>query len=79
MIFVNISDMFLVFCLSGLDSLHLMTSARKHELRVDLETFDGNRTFATYSGFTISDRTSAYILHYDHFSGGNAGTIEPTC
>ena len=60
-------------CAPGLDALHTLTSTQTHELRVDLEDWDGNKFFATYSNFSVSDSSDNYRLHFDSFTGGNAG------
>ncbi|XP_025078915.1 angiopoietin-related protein 7-like isoform X2 [Pomacea canaliculata] len=57
----------------GLDNMHVLTSARRHELRVDLEDFDGNQTFAVYSGFTVGNESTGFKLRVDNFTGGDAG------
>uniref|UniRef100_H2Z3S0 Fibrinogen C-terminal domain-containing protein n=1 Tax=Ciona savignyi TaxID=51511 RepID=H2Z3S0_CIOSA len=38
----------------GLDTIHNLTKTNQYKLRVDLEDFDGNKTFATYSTFVVS-------------------------
>ncbi|XP_025078919.1 ficolin-2-like [Pomacea canaliculata] len=57
----------------GLDNLHILTSSRRHELRVDLQAFNGTRGFASYSGFIIGNSSTNYKLDFDDFLGGNAG------
>uniref|UniRef100_A0A2C9LY85 Fibrinogen C-terminal domain-containing protein n=1 Tax=Biomphalaria glabrata TaxID=6526 RepID=A0A2C9LY85_BIOGL len=45
-----------------------LTSKRRHELRVDLE-FKGNKYFAQYSTFQLSNENDNYRLHVSWFSG----------
>ena len=57
---------------SGNDYLHLLTSARTYELRVDLADFDNETRFAEYSNFTIASAADNYTLDVDGYDG-NAG------
>ena len=59
--------------MTGLESLHQMTSEGRWELRVDLGDWDGSTAFATYSDFLIADETDGYRLRYGNFTGGTAG------
>ena len=36
----------------GLKALHALTAGRPHQLRVDMEDWDGNTAFASYTYFT---------------------------
>nr|KAG5697268.1 hypothetical protein BaRGS_031264 [Batillaria attramentaria] len=56
-----------------LDDLYTLTSAKRQELRVDLTDWEGNSTYVTYSGFRIANSSDNYWLHYDTFTGGDAG------
>ncbi|KAK7090274.1 hypothetical protein V1264_010089 [Littorina saxatilis] len=57
----------------GLDALLELTSSQRYALRVDLMKFNGTKGYATYSNFKISDSSDNYRLHFDSFTGGNAG------
>ncbi|XP_018088033.2 ficolin-1-B isoform X2 [Xenopus laevis] len=57
----------------GNDNIHLLTSIGNFQLRIDLEDFDNNRTYATYSKFHLERESLKYILRYGEFSGGTAG------
>ena len=53
--------------------MHHMTSEGRWELRVDLRNDRGHTAFATYSGFSLAAESDFYRLHFDKFTGGNAG------
>ncbi|XP_062129778.1 angiopoietin-4 isoform X1 [Drosophila sulfurigaster albostrigata] len=46
----------------GLDKLHALTSSVLHELRIELEDFDGNVAHAGYDAFAISGERELYSL-----------------
>ena len=69
----------LFYILPGLDALHTLTSTHSYELRVDLEDWDGNWYYATYSNFTIAGRDDNYRLGFTRFTGGNAGNSLHLC
>ena len=53
----------------GLEKIHLMTSSRPHELRIDMVTRKGKRTAATYSSFRVDSEKKKYKLHISGFKG----------
>ena len=53
----------------GLDKLHVITSRGRWELRVDLESFSGDRMHALYDNFRIGDAESFYRLDLGSYSG----------
>uniref|UniRef100_A0A8C9Y270 Microfibril associated protein 4 n=1 Tax=Sander lucioperca TaxID=283035 RepID=A0A8C9Y270_SANLU len=57
----------------GLESLYHLTQRRRYELLVDMEDFEGNKTFARYSSFSIDSESSGYTLHVSGFTDGGAG------
>ncbi|XP_056397081.1 ficolin-1-A-like [Hyla sarda] len=57
----------------GNEHLHRLTNSGSYQLRFDLEDFEGNRTYATYSDFKIGMESDQYILQYGSFIGGTAG------
>ncbi|KAM3912072.1 ficolin-1-B-like [Leptodactylus fuscus] len=57
----------------GNEHLHRLTSSGSYQLRFDLQDFEGNRTYATYSNFKIEPESDQYILRYGSFTGGTAG------
>ncbi|XP_028424413.1 microfibril-associated glycoprotein 4 [Perca flavescens] len=57
----------------GLESLYHLTQRKRYELLVDMEDFEGNKTFACYSSFSIDAESSGYTLHVSGFTNGGAG------
>ncbi|XP_075041741.1 ficolin-1-B-like [Mixophyes fleayi] len=57
----------------GNEHLHRLTSSGSYQLRFDLEDFEGNRTYATYSDFRVEAEADQYILRYGACTGGTAG------
>ena len=47
----------------GNDNIHSLTSKGKHELRIELEAFDGETGFAEYSGFSIDVESEKYVAN----------------
>ncbi|GFS27527.1 fibrinogen-related protein 3.1 [Elysia marginata] len=52
----------------GNDAIHLLTSQHPYELRIDM-TDDGEKLFANYSSFEISDESDNYRLTLGSYSG----------
>ena len=63
----------------GNDNLHRLTSADKVILRVDLEDFEGNITYAKYTTFMVADERDKYRLKIGGYSGtaGDSMGTEP--
>ncbi|NP_001291155.1 microfibrillar-associated protein 4 precursor [Esox lucius] len=57
----------------GLETMHLLTKARKYELRVDMEDFEGRKVFAQYSSFSVAPESEGYPLTLGSFTDGGAG------
>ncbi|XP_068128089.1 ficolin-1-A-like isoform X2 [Hyperolius riggenbachi] len=57
----------------GNDNIHQITATGSYQLRVDLEDFDQNKTYATYSGFKLGDKRDLYRLCFSKYTGGTAG------
>ena len=53
----------------GNDNLHRIAAAGNMTLRVDLEDFEGNVTFAEYSIFKVADASDKYRLLIGGYSG----------
>ena len=53
----------------GLDKIHRLTSSGKYKLRVDLEPFAGNITYAEYDSFDVAREEQKYELNLGSFSG----------
>ncbi|XP_035670236.1 microfibril-associated glycoprotein 4-like [Branchiostoma floridae] len=56
----------------GNEIIHLLTNFKKHQLRIDMEDWQGNQRFALYSTFRVSGEADGYRLHVSGYSG-NAG------
>ncbi|XP_043209075.1 angiopoietin-related protein 7-like [Amphibalanus amphitrite] len=60
----------------GLEHVYQLTSSgRRYELRIDLEAFDGNRSYATYQQFRISSEEDGYTLSCTDYSGTAGGGL----
>ncbi|XP_033107257.1 ficolin-2-like [Anneissia japonica] len=57
----------------GNDNLHRLTSQDEYELRIDLEDFEENEVFATYTNFYVGDHTEKFRLTLGEYAGGTAG------
>ncbi|XP_054876228.1 microfibril-associated glycoprotein 4-like [Poeciliopsis prolifica] len=58
----------------GLDNIHELTRSQNYELMVDMEDFEGNKTFALYSSFKVDAECEGYLLHVSGFNNkGGAG------
>jgi hypothetical protein len=57
------------FSLKGNDAIHHLTSATSQELRIDLQSFNGDRAYALYSTFEVGNEMSKYLLSVEDYSG----------
>lgn len=55
--------------------MHLLTRAKKYELKVDMEDFDGQKVFAHYSSFAVGPEAEGYQLSLGSFVKGAAGAL----
>jgi len=62
----------LLLC-EGNDNVHLLTSDKRQQLRVDLGDFEGNTAYAEYDNFRVSRASESYILLSLGRYTGNAG------
>ena len=53
----------------GNDNLHRLTAADDVMLRVDLEAFDGNITYAEYTTVKVADEADKYQLLVEGYNG----------
>ena len=53
----------------NLNFLHRLTDANDVMLRVDLEDFEGNITYAEYKTFKVADEADKYRLTLGEYSG----------
>ena len=61
----------------GNDNLHRLTAADDVMLRVDLEDFEGNITYAEYRNFNVADEADKYRLFVEGYKGtaGDSMTV----
>ena len=60
----------------GNDKLHRLTAADNMTLRVDLEDFDGNITYAEYTTFKVADEGDKYRLLIGGYSGTAGDSLQ---
>ena len=53
----------------GLSKIHRLTKEGSNTLRVDLEDFEGNTSYANYSTFSVNDGSTEYMLTVGGYSG----------
>ena len=53
----------------GNDNLHRLTASGDVMLRVDLEDFDGNITYAKYTTFQVADEADKYRITIGGYNG----------
>ena len=55
----------------GLDKIHRLTSQTKNKLRIELEDFDGNTSYAEYDTFAVADEADNYTLSVAGYKGNH--------
>ena len=53
----------------GLNQIHCMTQSGNWQLRIDMDAFDGDTTYAVYDSFSVGDASSSYRLTIGAFIG----------
>ncbi|XP_007565282.1 microfibril-associated glycoprotein 4-like [Poecilia formosa] len=56
----------------GLENVFHLTK-RKTELLINMEDFEGNKSYARYTSFSVGPETDGYRLHLTGFTNGGAG------
>ena len=59
---------------SGNSRIHNITGNSQHELRIDMEDFDGVSKYATYSSFSVDDEERQFRLTVLGYNG-DAGRL----
>ncbi|XP_049535079.1 fibrinogen C domain-containing protein 1-like [Anopheles darlingi] len=60
----------------GLEKVHQITTARKHELVIELKDFDRNYIYAQYDAFEVGSESEGYVLkHLDSFNGNASDSM----
>ncbi|XP_056256433.1 microfibril-associated glycoprotein 4-like [Seriola aureovittata] len=57
----------------GLENIHLLTLRKSYQLRVDMEDFEGGKTFVHYSTFSVGPELEGYKLSLSGFTDGGGG------
>ncbi|XP_045184613.2 fibroleukin-like [Mercenaria mercenaria] len=60
----------------GNEHLSILTSSGDHELRIDMEDFDGNKAYAKYSKFMVYPEEDKYKLEVSGYSGNAGDSLE---
>ncbi|XP_078616745.1 uncharacterized protein LOC144885018 isoform X2 [Branchiostoma floridae x Branchiostoma japonicum] len=60
----------------GNENIHLLTNQKEYSLRIDLQDWEGNQTFAEYSTFRVSDESDQYRLHISGYSGTAGDSLD---
>ncbi|XP_061194792.1 angiopoietin-4-like, partial [Saccostrea echinata] len=53
----------------GNEAIHILTTKKKQELRINVQNFSGSKAFAKYSSFSIGNESQKYNLTLDGYSG----------
>lgn len=61
----------------GNDNLHRLTDAEDMMLRIDLEDFDGNITYAEYKTLKVADEADKYRLLIGGYKGTAGDSMSP--
>ena len=69
----NVISVLIAF-VTGNNIIHAITSVETHELRIDIESFEGDQAYAAYSNFTIGSASEHYVLNIDGYTG-TAGKV----
>ncbi|XP_063427014.1 fibrinogen-like protein A [Mytilus trossulus] len=56
----------------GNKNIAKLTSEKNHELRIDVEDWDGNKRYAVYKSFSVGDASTKYQLTIGNYSGNAA-------
>ncbi len=49
--------------------LHILTSAKNYSLRIDMEDFEGNTRYASYSHFAVGSEDDGFRLTLSGYNG----------
>ena len=59
----------------GLDKIHRLSASGQNVLRVDLESFENEKRYATFETFLLGSESVDYILNIDQYTGENVPKI----
>ncbi|MEQ2203915.1 hypothetical protein XENOCAPTIV_005280 [Xenoophorus captivus] len=60
-------------CCSGLENVFHLTQRKKSELLIDMEDFEGNKSYVHYTSFCVGPESDGYRLHLTGITNGGAG------
>ena len=60
----------------GLDYLYDMTANGQHELRIDMEDFEQNTSYAMYNTFKVGPESEKFVLTATGYSGDAGDALE---
>lgn len=63
----------------GNDNIHRLTTRTKHELRVDVQKFSGEKKYAKYSSFSVASEADKYKLTVGGYSGTAGNRMSTYC
>ena len=55
----------------GNENIHSLTSSDSYILKIDMEAFNGETSFAEYDGFSIDDESNDYTLRFTAYLGSS--------
>ena len=61
--------------IAGNTNIHRITRHRVYELKVDLEDFEGNTSYALYKTFSVASEDDYFKLALGQYSGSAGKTI----
>ncbi|XP_048743672.1 ryncolin-4-like [Ostrea edulis] len=59
----------------GNDAIHTLTTTKDQMLRIELQSFDCDQTYATYATFRVGDESSDYKLTISGYKGDAGDTL----
>ncbi|MEQ2186271.1 hypothetical protein GOODEAATRI_026951, partial [Goodea atripinnis] len=57
----------------GLENVFHLTQRKKSELLIDMEDFEGNKSYVRYTSFCVGPESDGYRLHLTGITNGGAG------
>jgi len=60
----------------GNENIHMLTNNQEHDLRVELEDFEGNKRYAEYSTFKLHSELNLYKLEIGGYQGTAGNSLD---
>ena len=64
---------------AGNQVIHALSTSESQELRVELEDFQGNQAYATYTNFSIGPESDNFRLRVSGYSGNVSKYLRDEC